>query len=123
MDILLRNFTEAQRAAMEKARGDKRLQEWGANALLDAAKFNGSRDNLVAKKGPPKEKAPKREGQKAPRPTKGVKAPEKKRVPVRPAAKAPAPAKSATKPKPASTATDESWRLEPQFRDKGKKKL
>lgn len=114
MDILLRNFTEQQRAAMEKARGDTKLQAWGANALLDAAGFKGSRDNFT---------------QKAPAKKAAAKEPAKKRVPVRPAAKVAAPAKapakpkSATKAKPASSKTDEAWRLEPQFRDKAKKKL
>lgn len=120
MDILLRNFTDTQRAAMEKARGDSRLQVWGANALLDAAGYKGSRDNLAPKKGAPSQKAPRKKA--------AAKEPAKKRVPERPAAKAEKPAKapakkSATKPKPASSANDETWRLEPQFRDKSKKKL
>lgn len=106
---------------MEKARGGNKLQTWAANALLDATDYKGPRD--FGKK--PAEDKPK----KAPGKKSAAKAPAKKRVPVRPAAKAAAPAKepakvkSSNKAKPAASRTDESWRLEPQFRDRKAKKL
>lgn len=131
MDILLRNFTNPQHAAIkEAAKESPTLQGWGAMTLLAKAGYKGSLENFEPRKK--KEKAtkpPKRDGRKAPRQTKRAKAPAKKRVPVRPAAKVKAPAsapakpKSAVKPRPASSATDEEFRLRPQFRDVKKGKL